>query len=364
MNKRKSTKRGKKKMGWIVSGFLVICAVVIVCILFPPSSGKIESEENLVIAEKCYFDTNDGQLGMEILACDETKPVLLVLGGGPGIPEFLLENLMPTKLSSEFVVAFIEYRGTGLSYRGDENIASMTTEQYLSDVNMATKYLKERFGQEKIYLLGHSFGSYLALKTIQQNPNDYLAYFAVAQNCKQQESEYRAYDYMYNQYLNSQNKHMIKLFEECPIKDSEEAYSRYFTSSLRDNAMHDLGVGTARNMKSVITGIFFPSLRCTAYTQIERIHIWQGKVKSNQFPVVEDGIHFDAFKEAPSIEIPIYFFTGQFDYTCAASLQQEYYNAVNAPEKQLFLFENSAHSPMNEEPVKAQEILHAIITAR
>lgn len=31
-----------------------------------------------------------------------------------------------------------------------------------------------------------------------------------------------------------------------------------------------------------------------------------------QFPVVEDSMQFNAFEEVPSLEIPIYFFAGQF----------------------------------------------------
>lgn len=56
-----------------------------------------------------------------------------------------------------------------------------------------------------------------------------------------------------------------------------EIYYAYFNAVLRDSSMHELGVGTARDMKSVITGLFLPSLRCRAYSPMERIRIWQGK---------------------------------------------------------------------------------------
>ena len=74
---------------------------------------------------------------------------------------------------------------------------------------------------------------------------------------------------------------MISQFEEYPIKTSDEAYKEYHVSRLRDTAMHDLGVCSTRKMKSVITELFFPSLRCTAYTMGERINIWKGKLASN-----------------------------------------------------------------------------------
>lgn len=41
---------------------------------------------------------------------------------------------------------------------------SLTTECYLSDVAAVTEYLKSRFAKEKIYLMGHSFGTLLGFK--------------------------------------------------------------------------------------------------------------------------------------------------------------------------------------------------------
>lgn len=342
---------------------VVILLIVVVLLIFPPSTGKmpqVKDENGEILpnslSEKYYLEVDDGELGMILMAKDTSKPVLLVCGGGPGIPEYLLEYMYPSNLTDEFVVCYLEYRGTGLSYNSDINATDMTTERYIADVVAVTNYLSERFSQEKIYILGHSFGSYVALKTVQLYPQYYHAYFAMAQNCNQKESEYRAYDYMKEQYQLSGNDKMVKKFEECPIRESEEMYEKYFSSSLRDTAMHDLGVGTTRDMESVISGIFFPSLKCTDYTWQERINIWKGKAVSMQFSVVEDSIQFNAFEEVPSLEIPIYFLAGQYDYTCCYSLQKEYYEHIQAPEKEFYTFENSAHSPIYEEPDKALEI--------
>lgn len=150
---------------------------------------------------------------------------------------------------------------------------------------------------------------------------------------------------------------MVKKFQDCPILDSDEDYRRYFTSSLRDTAMHDLGVGTMHDMDSVITGIFFPSLRCTVYTPMERINIWRGKVFAQTTSVVTDCANFNAFDDVPAIDIPVYFLAGIYDYTCCYSLQKEYYEQIQAPIKGFYTFDNSAHSPLFEESEKALAIL-------
>ena len=163
------------------------------------------------------------------------------------------------------------------------------------------------------------------------------------------------------QYEQLGNTKMVEKFENCPIRESDEMYAKYFSSSLRDKAMHELGVGTTRDMDSVITGVFFPSLRCKAYTWQEKINIWKGKGLSAQFPVVKDSTHFNAFSEVSSLQIPIYFFAGKYDYTCSYDLQYEYYEQINAPIKEFYAFNNSAHSPIFEEPEAASKLVEEIL---
>ena len=102
-------------------------------------------------------------------------------------------------------------------------------------------------------LIGHSFGTYVGLNTVKEYPELYHAYIAMSQLTNQRESEILAYNYMYEQYMSQGNEKMIKQFDGYPISDSEDAYNAYSMSGLRDTAMHDLGVGTTRAMRSVIS---------------------------------------------------------------------------------------------------------------
>ncbi len=162
---------------------------------------------------------------------------------------------------------------------------------------------------------------------------------------------------MLERYKADGNDNMVKQFEKYPIAASDEAFTEYSMSSLRDTAMHELGVGTTRAMRSVMSGIFFPSLRCGAYTQAERINIWRGKAFAKESPVALGSRTFNAFEAIPELEIPIYFFGGAYDYTVNYSLQRDYYQHIKAPMKAFYTFSNSAHSPLFEEPERALNIL-------
>lgn len=68
-------------------------------------------------------------------------------------------------------------------------------------------------------------------------------------------------------------------------------------------------------------------------------------------------MEFNAFDTIHSLEIPVYFLVGAYDYTCCYSLQRQYFNVIKAPLKGFYTFDNSAHSPLFEEPEKAIKIL-------
>ena len=349
----------KKKIIYVIIPIVIL--IIMIMIVLPPGSGRLPEEHTL--SEKTFLDIDGARIGLILLSDHTDLPVLLFCGGGPGIPQYLMESLYPSVLPEFFTVCYFDYRGTGLSFDSSTDPGQMTTDRYIDDTLQITDYLKTRFGQDQIYIMGHSFGTYIALNTVDRHPENYIAYLAMSQTCDQHQSELMAYDYMRSRYEELGDRSMVRRFDEYKIRESEEDYKRYTGSGLRDKAMHSLGVGTTSDMDNVITDLFFPSLRIKAYTPAERINIWRGKAASGKFAVHNDSRHFNAFQTVPDVEIPVYFFAGENDMTCCTSLQKEYYEMVDAPEKKFFFYEGSAHSPVYEDGEKTREILSALLKA-
>lgn len=350
----------KKKMLWLIIPIIII--VITVLAVLPPSLGKLPKGHSL--SEKTFLDVGGARLGLILLSDDTENPVLLFCGGGPGIPQYLMESLYPSVLPEYFTVCYFDYRGTGRSFDGGADPDAMTTDRFVSDTLQVTNYLKDRFGQDRIYIMGHSFGTFVALNTVDRHPENYIAYLAMSQVCDQYRSELLAYDYMRKCYEERGDRSMVAQFDKYRIRESEEDYRSYSNSGLRDKAMHALGVGTTSDMDNVITDLFFPSLRIAAYTPLERINIWRGKAASGEFAVHNESRLFNAFEAVPDLEIPIWFFAGENDMTCCTSLQKEYYETVEAPDKRFFLYEGCAHSPIYEDGEKTREILGELLNAK
>ena len=116
------TKRRGKTLMLVIISFLIVVAAVF--IILPPFGGRpkpyVDENGKVIegsISEKVFIDADDGaQLGMFITAKNDTKPVLLYLSGGPGIPGYFVEYEYPSGLDNDFIVCYPEYRGTGISY--------------------------------------------------------------------------------------------------------------------------------------------------------------------------------------------------------------------------------------------------------
>jgi len=71
----------------------------------------------------------------------------------------------------------------------------------------------------------------------------------------------------------------------------------------------------------------------------------------------------DMAQQVPEMAIPVYFFEGIYDYTCSYTEAKSYFENLKAPIKGFYTFEQSAHSPIFEEPEKVQKIIKEDVLA-
>jgi pimeloyl-ACP methyl ester carboxylesterase len=159
-----------------------------------PFRGEDERPLPGSLSEKIHVPINGVAQGMFIKSRDAGNPVLLYLHGG--MPDYFLSARYPTALGESFTVAWWEQRGSELSYSADLRPETVNPEQLVADALEVTDYLRQRFGREKIYLMGHSGGTFIGMQTTARAPERYHAYIAVAQMSYQLRSERLAYDYM------------------------------------------------------------------------------------------------------------------------------------------------------------------------
>jgi pimeloyl-ACP methyl ester carboxylesterase len=305
------------------------------------------------LSEKVFVTINGSRQGMFIKSKDLSNPVLLYIHGG--IPDYFLTQKYPTGMDEYFTVVWWDMRGMGLSFDPNIRKDTMTTDLLVSDVLEVTKYLRERFHQDKIYLMGHSGGTFYGMLAISRAPEYYKAYMANAQMTNQLKSEMLAYDYMLAEFKKNGNTKMLAEMEKAPVTAGSIPLPASY-ANMRDPGMHLLGIGTIHGMDSIVTGLLIPSFQFREYTMGEKVNLWRGKVAYGN-TTFNAQLATDITKEVPEVKIPVYFFHGIYDYTVNYTLAREYFAELKAPLKGFYTFEKSAHSPLFEEPEKMGQII-------
>lgn len=347
-------------------GVLLVLAVALLAISPGRPSPIVDANGRPVagsIADKVHVTINGVEQGMFLRGRDATKPVLLFVHGGAGMPEYFLAHKYAAArqvLEEHFTVCWWERRGTGLSYSASLLPQTMTVKQMVSDLLGVTDYLKNRFHQRQIYLMAHSGGTFFALQAVARSPQSFSAYIAIAQIAYQLKSENVAYQNMVKHFQKIDDAVMVRRLEAAAPTMSVPLPPSYM--AIRDQAMHRLGVGTTHDMRSVIAEVFLPSWLCPDYTIMEKLNIWRGKALSDRL-LWNKILATDLTTTITHVAIPVYFLHGIHDYTVTLPETRAYFEALEAPVKGFYTFQQSAHSPMFEEPERMGQIIEQDVLA-
>src|SRR5690606_13253440 len=127
---------------------------------------------------------------------DPRNPVLLMLHGGPGWVSMPISWYFQRGWEEYFTVVQWDQRGAGKTYAGHDPEAiapTMTLERMVADTEEMAAWLRREFGRERIFVLGHSWGSYLGLELAQRRPQWLHAYIGMGQMTNAPESERRGW---------------------------------------------------------------------------------------------------------------------------------------------------------------------------
>lgn len=347
---------------YIIGGLLAII-IGLAVILWIKSPGKAEPITDL------NGETKSGSIstiekvmlgGLEqyliIRGADSLKPVMLFLHGGPGSPEFTFMNNTNQAIENDFVMVYWEQRGAGMSYSKDIPVESMNLAQFISDTRELSELLALRFKQDKIYIMGHSWGSFLGILTAYQHPELFHAYFGIGQVCYQYKGERISFDWVKEQADKSKNENAIEALTEISFPDSLAnsdiwmdflMVERNYVTQFGGGVLHDIN-----GMWPVIKMV----LNAKEYTFSEKMNYMPASFFSIKH-LWPDVININMFNDIDSMQVPVYIFQGKYDYQTPSSIAKEFFDQLKAPEKEFFFFENSAHSPMMEEVDKFNAIV-------
>ena len=291
---------------------------------------------------------------IHIWGTKQENPVVLFLHGGPGVPNRHGMAKRHMDLIDDFTIVAWDQRGTGGSYHGCDP-DSLTLEQLISDCAELLDYLCKTMNKKKIFLLGASWGTELGTFVCQKHPDKVAGYIGYGQVVNGIENENVSYGFALEEAKKAGNTEDIAELERIgPPVDGQ--YKPVFEGLMTQRRIMKKYGGHSTKKGGYFSGTVIPILTSSELDLRSKIGTAKGyKVcLSRMWPTI---VHYDFVKDCGPFRRPYYIFQGRLDRNTPASLVQEYYDSIEAPDKDLVWFEHSAHGPMGEEPEKFKKLM-------
>lgn len=339
----------KLKITFQTLGFAVLIALSLVFFL-PSRTPEINGENSIATIEKLHIGGIDQYV--MIRGADLNKPIVLFLHGGPGYSQISYARKYQSKLEQNFIVVNWDQRGSGKSYSSSIDKETMTLDQFVADTNELLDYLLDTFGKERLYLVGHSWGSELGMYVALKYPQKLYSFISIGQLVDGKRNEELSYDYTLKMAESANNTKAIEELKQIgrpPYKDivSDMMIQRKW---LKVYGGLEIGCNTYKDM--ILASIFSPE-----YSGIDGIKLAIGSKFTADLMFPHIFIESNLMKDIPEVKVPVYFCVGRNDHNTPHQLIEEYYNKIKAPSKELIWFEESAHFPNFEEPELFAETL-------
>ena len=304
-------------------------------------------KQKFPIDEHQKLALNGTTLDFRIRGTKADNPVLLFLHGGPGVCDrhFVLED--QATLTDVATLVCFDQRGAGKSYTSEQAKQHMDTELVLADAIAAIDWLRAHFGQEKIYLVGHSYGSYLGVLLASRVPEKISAYIGLGQLVNGAENERISYEFVLDEATKRNDAKALAALERIgwPV----DGYYRSLDDlTVQRNLLTKYGGAAHGKKESMITSMVLPILRSPEYTLFDIAGYAKGAYY-NLRELWREVIATKFDQTVTSLSVPVFITQGRHDRNTPPELAKAWFDALEAPQKHWIWFEESAHSPIREE---------------
>ncbi len=276
------------------------------------------------------------------------NPILLCVHGGPGQAETAYIKDYQEELEKHFIVVRHDQRGAGLTGWKNVDEKSLTIQNCVADTIYVTEYLKKKFNKEKIYIMGHSWGSILAILATKNKPEHYHSYIGVSQVVDYNKAMHIGYAMMKENAKKNNRQDALRLL--CKIESPPYSGKNY---SIYRRCIGKMSGFIKTKPKYGIGKAVFKSKN---YPLTEKFKYYLNAMRTAK-AIYKNGLDTNLFEMIAKLEVPVTFISGRYDLSTPLVLVENFYNNLIAPKKELIILENSAHMPQLEEFEKFNNII-------
>ncbi len=286
---------------------------------------------------------------LSIRGSDASNPILLYVHGGPGSPTMPAAWTFQRPWEDFFTVVQWDQRGTGKTYAANDFTsldATMNLDQFVSDAEEVVQYLLHRFKQQRLFVLGHSWGSMVGLSLAKKRPQWLHAYIGCGQIVNSSRSEADGWEFALRSAQASKNDDAIRELEALAPYPGPIGSLTVERIGAQRKWLDYYGGLTYRRSDFDYDSDTWPL--SPEYTDRDVAFVDKGSLYS--LTHLLGAVERANFDNVTRLQCPLFVYVGRHDYSTSHEVSAQWFARVHAPKKKLVWFENSSHMMMVEQP--------------
>lgn len=315
-----------------------------------PAATSACSNPQLAIHEQTYVPINGIEQWITIKGARCGNPVILFLHGGPGNPLSPFADNIYAGWEQHYTLVQWDQRGAGMTYsknRPSED-TKLSIEQMRDDGIAVATYLQQHLGQQKVILMGSSWGSILGVYMAKARPELFHAYIGTAQVVNAQAN------------LASMYRQILTLAQAAKDEPAVKKLMALGAPPWRDPRNFGILRRFDRTYEALITDAppkhwwqpaplyATPQALADAEASDDYSYIqfmgWQGDGMFSKVNLHALGTGFG---------LPVYLLMGEQDFLSSPTIARSYFDSIQAPHKSYALIPRAGHDP-NQAVLDAQ----------
>ncbi|MGE7113881.1 alpha/beta fold hydrolase [Lysinibacillus sp. NPDC047702] len=305
--------------------------------------------ENGGISELKEIAVNGDKQFILVEGQDKEKPFCLFLHGGPGspFPYGVSARTLYPEITENCVAVYYDQRGSGKSFNKELSIDTMNLSQFIEDATIIVDYIREHYQQEKVFVIGQSFGTIIGTQLVSKYPEKFHAYLGIAQITDIIKGQELGYSWLKNKAQDNDDEKTLSILEDLGkgpyLEEDEDRFSdlinqykgmNYFDETIEKVNLFDLIKGAFTSPDYSLRDLYTAFISGPQFSLIKSQELKKEIILTNFFDTVK------------SIDVPVYIIHGKYDKQANYELAKQYYELLDAPNgKEFITLKHSAHYP-------------------
>jgi pimeloyl-ACP methyl ester carboxylesterase len=288
------------------------------------------------IQESFYADIGGLKQWLQIRGEDRRNPVLLFVHGGPALSMIPFTYAAMRPWEKSFTVAQWDQRGAGRTYlmNGGADATATGMEQIIDDGVQVAELLRARLHQDRIILVGESWGSAVGLEMARRRPDLFYAFVGTGQVIDMTRADALTYQLLLKRVRAARDAKSLQNLARI----GPPPYSDVALRTVEQQIDGNFQAASERSNQMGPDFVFAPG-----YSLRDSYRVLLGAT-GHRHKLAEEILAYNAATRGVQFTVPLFFFQGTDDIQTPLSLVEEYFTQLRAPRKELITFPGGGHN--------------------